>query len=152
MCLCIGCILLTGCVTPNNSCGNEERDWNNLNFPKNRYCSVPSFLPFADYYEAANKAVCKVHDNNSGKFATMRQSEADRRFLCDYMKHIELPTGLRTVTGYASYLFLRLGAPDESLRVKPTNDPVSILGDSDQTPIRDSQGNPVRLTSPLVTE
>ena len=105
--------MLSGCVTANNHCGNEQRDWNNLHFPKNRYCSVPAFIPFSNLYEAANKAVCKVHDNNSGKYSTMSQLEADRRFLCDYMKHSTLPAGLRNITGYMSYAALRLSAPYE---------------------------------------
>lgn len=43
----------------------------------------------------------------------MSQREADRRFLCDYMKHSRLPTGVRQVTGYMSYAVLRLAAPNE---------------------------------------
>ncbi len=106
-------ITLSGCVSANNYCGNEQRDWNSLDFPKDRYCSVPDFLPFADHYEAANKAVCKVHDNNSGKYSNLSRVEADRRFLCDYMKHSTLPVGVRHVTGYMSYAALRISAPDE---------------------------------------
>ena len=44
----------------------------------------------------------------------MSQREADRRFLCDYMKHSELPPALRTVTGYMSFALLRMGAPYEA--------------------------------------
>ena len=43
----------------------------------------------------------------------MTQSEADRRFLCDYMKHSQLAPGLRSVTAYMSFALLRLGAPFE---------------------------------------
>ena len=107
-------VLLTGCVTTANHCGNEQRDWSNLQFPKDKYCSVPGFVPFVSQYEGANKSVCKVHDNNSGKYATMSQREADKRFLCDYIKHSEFPWGVRHVTGYLSYFTLRANAISES--------------------------------------
>jgi len=147
--LCLMAVLtafLGGCVTPNNSCGNEERDWDNLHFPKSRYCSVPAFLPFSDSYEAANKSVCKVHDNNSGIKATMPQSEADKKFLCDYMKHSQLPLGLRTITGYTSYMLLRLGAPFESL-TEPDVQYAPVRND-DQQPILSGNGKPVRNVQP----
>ena len=101
-------LLVSGCVTTSNECGNEDRDWSSLQFPKSHYCSVPENVPFSGVYEAANKAVCKVHDNNSGVNAQISQREADRRFLCDYIKRSDLPWGVRHVTGYLSYYTLRI--------------------------------------------
>jgi len=101
-------MLISGCVTTSNECGNEDRDWSSLQFPKSRYCSVPENVPFSGIYEAANKAVCKVHDNNSGIHAQISQREADRRFLCDYIKRSNLPWGVRHITGYLSYYTLRV--------------------------------------------
>ena len=101
-------LLVSGCVTTSNECGNEDRDWSDLQFPKSRYCSVPENVPFGGIYEAANKAVCKVHDNNSGIHAEISQREADKRFLCDYIKRSDLPWGVRHVTGYLSYFTLRI--------------------------------------------
>lgn len=137
-------LFVSGCVTPDNSCGNEDRDWNNLHFPKSRYCSIPAFLPFSDYYEAANKAVCKVHDNNSGKRATMPRSEADKRFLCDYMKHSELPTLVRMISGHTSYLMLRIGAPYEALTTHGAS----------RIPLKTGNGQPVKNMDgkPVLTE
>jgi len=102
--------LLAGCVTTANQCGNEQRDWASLSFPKDHYCSVPQWMPFRDAYERANKAVCKVHDNNSGIYSSIDASQADYRFLCDYLKHSDFPWGVRHVTGYMSYFALRAGA------------------------------------------
>ena len=93
-----------------NTCGNEQRDWQNLTFPKVNYCSVPAWLPVNPWYENANKAVCKVHDNNSGMFGTISQREADFRFLCDYLKRSKMPWGLRHITGLLSYAGLRVVA------------------------------------------
>ncbi len=103
-------LTLGGCVTTANECGNEQRDWNSLAFPKSRYCSIPGWVPLRDTYEAANKAICKVHDNNSGIYSSMSSAEADHRFLCDYMKRSEFPWGVRHVTGYLSYFALRTAA------------------------------------------
>lgn len=99
---------LCSCVTTNNLCGNEQREWQSLSFPKGRYCSVPSWVPFRHSYESANKAVCKVHDNNRGVASKMSDSEADYRFLCDYIKRSDYPWGVRHVTGYLSYMALRV--------------------------------------------
>ena len=106
--------MISGCVTTSNTCGNEQRDWDNLNFSKNSYCSVPRFIPLRGHYERANRSVCKVHDNNRGIAGTISQREADWRFLCDYIKRSELPWGVRHVTGYLSYFAVRVIAPDES--------------------------------------
>ena len=94
-------------VSTNNQCGNEQRNWQTLTFPKGDYCSIPAWLPLNPWYENANKAVCKVHDNNSGIYGTISQSEADLRFLCDYVKRSELLWGVRHLTGLLSYLALR---------------------------------------------
>lgn len=101
-------VLCCGCVTTANLCGNEQRDWSNLNFPKASYCSVPAWVPFSKSYEKANRAVCKVHDNNRGIASTMSSAEADYRFLCDYIKRSQYPWGVRHITGYISYGLIRL--------------------------------------------
>ncbi len=144
-------LLLTGCVTTTNHCGNEQRDWSDLQFPKENYCSVPSYVPFAKQYEAANKAVCKVHDNNSGKYATMTQHEADKRFLCDYIKHSEFPWGVRHVTGYLSYLTLRAGAvssteahTDNTNHLTESASP-SVLSDGHAEAVKNSQGQSITV-------
>jgi hypothetical protein len=97
-------------LSNNNQCGNEQRNWQTLTFPKGDYCSIPGWLPLNPWYENANKAVCKVHDNNSGIYGTISQSEADFRFLCDYVKRSDLPWGVRHITGLLSYLALRVTA------------------------------------------
>lgn len=99
--------LSSGCVTTGNVCGNEQRDWGNFHYPKGKYCSVPDWMPLKAQYESANKAVCKVHDNNAGRASTMSLKEADDRFLCDYVKRSQFPWGVRHATGYLSYWFLR---------------------------------------------
>ncbi|MBX2881224.1 MAG: hypothetical protein KTR32_14875 [Granulosicoccus sp.] len=101
-------LAMGGCVTTSNLCGNEQRDWQSLSFPKDHYCSVPAWVPFRHSYENANKAVCKVHDNNRGNASTMTDREADYRFLCDYLKRSDYPWGVRHVTGYLSYMVLRV--------------------------------------------
>lgn len=100
-------LLSSGCVTTGNQCGNEQRDWQNLHFPKGDYCTLPDWMPFRAGYETANKHVCKVHDNNTGIASTMSAKEADDRFLCDYIKRSTYPWGIRHVTGYVSYLVVR---------------------------------------------
>jgi len=111
-------LLVAGCVTTGNQCGNEQRDWQALTFPKGNYCSVPQWVPFRQSYERANKAVCKVHDNNSGVASTMSIREADSRFLCDYLKRSTYPWGVRHITGYLSYLVLRVGVSSSIERDK----------------------------------
>jgi len=103
-------LLVVAFFSTYNRCGNEHRNWQSLTYPKVNYCSVPEWLPINPWYENANKAVCKVHDNNSGIYATMSQSEADFRFLCDYVKRSEMLWGLRHLTGLLSYLALRVVA------------------------------------------
>ena len=110
---------LSGCVTSGNACGNEQRDWDNLHFPKPRYCSTPEWMPLRDLYEASNRAVCKVHDNNRGINGRITRVEADKRFLCDYIKHSSLPWGIRHVTGYLSYWFV--SADGETGNAVPAN-------------------------------
>ncbi len=109
---------LTGCVTTSNECGNEQRDWETLSYPKDQYCSVPDWLPFSAEFETANRAVCKVHDNNSGKASSLSLEEADARYLCDYIKRSEFPWGVRHVTGYLSYWSLR-ASENARLRKRP---------------------------------
>jgi len=149
--LCITVTLLTGCVTTINHCGNESRDWNNLSFPKENYCSVPAGLPFAKQYEQANRAVCKVHDNNSGIWSDISQSAADRRFLCDYIKRSEFPWGVRHVTGYLSYFALRAisitRAEPGSAQI-PESESNSVDGqlrDFSKNPIHDSNGAAIKI-------
>lgn len=93
-----------------NRCGNEQRNWQTLTYPKVNYCSVPSWVPVNPWYENANKAICKVHDNNSGIYGTISQREADFRFLCDYVKRSKMPWGIRHVSGLLSYVALRVVA------------------------------------------
>lgn len=100
-------LLAVAFLSTNNQCGNEQRNWQTLTFPKINYCSIPDWLPVNPWYENANKAVCKVHDNNSGIYGSISQREADFRFLCDYVKRSEMVWGLRHVTGLFSYLALR---------------------------------------------
>jgi len=103
-------LLTAAYLSTNNQCGNEQRNWQTLTFPKVNYCSVPSWIPVNPWYENANKAICKVHDNNSGIFGTISQREADFRFLCDYLKRSDMSWGLRHITGLLSYLGLRVVA------------------------------------------
>lgn len=145
-------LLLSGCVTTGNHCGNEQRNWSDLQFPKQQYCSVPRYLPFAGHYESANKAVCKVHDNNSGKYATMPQLEADKRFLCDYIKRSEFPWGIRHVTGYLSYVTLRVNATGGSVNhsnysanESETASTPSVLIDGTGNAVKNSQGQPLTI-------
>lgn len=108
-------LVVTAQLSTNNQCGNEQRNWQSLTFPKGDYCSVPVWLPVNPWYENANKAVCKVHDNNSGIYSTISQSEADFRFLCDYLKRSTMPWGLKHITGLLSYLGLRITAAMKAL-------------------------------------
>lgn len=150
------CLLtLAGCVTTTNQCGNEQRDWQALSFPKDQYCSIPPWVPFSDRFEAANKAVCKVHDNNSGKASTLTLAEADDRYLCDYLKRSEFPWGVRHVTGYLSYWSLRVSETSrlrkkplpfvESLpeRVSPASTTATLKKTTRTTP-PESAGQPIR--------
>lgn len=159
MVLCITVTLLAGCVTTNNNCGNESRDWHNLSFPKEKYCSVPANLPFAKQYEQANRAVCKVHDNNSGIWSNVSQSTADHRFLCDYIKRSEFPWGVRHVTGYLSYFALRavsLNRADPTKKPDSDSEPTQTttpdakpvdekLRDFNNKPVLDSQGTAINI-------
>ena len=150
--LCLTVTLLGGCVTTNNICGNESRDWANLSFPKEKYCSVPANLPFAKQYEQANRAVCKVHDNNSGIRSNISQSTADHRFLCDYIKRSEFPWGIRHVTGYLSYFALRaasINKTDPARTQTQTSESQAEkaaegqLLDANNNPVLDSNDTPI---------
>ncbi|OED40733.1 hypothetical protein AB833_11805 [Chromatiales bacterium (ex Bugula neritina AB1)] len=103
-----GVLIVAAERSTDNHCGNEQRDWANLSFPKGDYCSVPAWLPFASWYERMNKPICKVHDNNRGINRRISAREADWRFLCNHLKRSGMPWGIRHISAVLSYISVRL--------------------------------------------